>query len=208
MPRWLARRWGWGPLALALALAGAPVVHAEGRVRIAVLPVVVHSLEDVEYLRAGLADMLVSRLGRDARLAVIRVSDPAAATRDVEAARERARAEGAEWVVYGSFSHFGGGASLDLECVPVGEGDRRSVFAEATALGEIIPKLEPVAEKIARHVLNGVEPGTPGSATEAEVEALRRRVEVLERALAEARRAAAATPEEPPSAETPPSTVR
>lgn len=188
-----------GAVSLACVLAAPRAPAADARVPVAILPMVVNSLDGADHLRAGLVDMLASRLGRDPRLAVIRVTEPAAATRDPQAARATARAQGAAWVVFGSFTHFGKGASLDLQCVRVAEtGDAsRHVFAEAGDLGEIIPKLDPLAEKLVRHVLNGpgAEPpaASPGAPTRAELDALRRRVDALEGAL----RAAQAGTSEP-----------
>jgi TolB-like protein len=176
-------------LALVGLLAAGPV-HAE-RVRVALLPVVVQSSEGREYLQRGLADMLVARLGRDPRIAVVKVSDPAAATTDLEAARETARAEGASWVVYGSFTRFGEGASLDLQCARLSDEDAEphQVFAQAATLGALIPMLEGVSERLTNYVLGGAAGAPPVAAANTqtsgggEVVELRRRVEALERAV-------------------------
>jgi outer membrane protein insertion porin family len=176
-------------LVLFLGIAAAPV-RAE-RVRVALLPVVVQSSEGREYLQSGLADMLVARLGRDPRIAVVKVSDPAAATTDFDAARETARGEDARWVVYGSFTRFGEGASLDLQCARVNEtGEPHQVFAQAATLGALIPMLEGVSERITGYVLGTAGDAAPvaaagarGSASGGEVVELRRRVEALERAV-------------------------
>ncbi len=180
------------PVILALVvLASAAPAQAE-RVRVALLPVVVQSNEGREYLQSGLADMLVARLGRDPRIAVVKVSDPAAATTDPDAAREAGRGEGARWVVYGSFTRFGEGASLDLQCARVGdeEGEPHQVFAQAATLGALIPMLEGVSERLTGYVLGtagGAAPvvatGAQGSGAGGEVVELRRRVEALERAV-------------------------
>ena len=135
--------------------------------------------------------MLVARLGRDPRIAVVKVSDPAAATTELDAAREAARAEGASWVVYGSFTRFGEGASLDLQCARLGDKDTEphQVFAQAATLGALIPMLEGVSERLTSYVL-GSSAGAPPVATAGaqtsgagEVVELRRRVEALERAV-------------------------
>ena len=125
---------------------------AQPKLRVAVLPVVVHSLEQQAYLQSGIADMLATRLEQHPGLAVVRVRDVAQATTDGEAAREAARAAGAEFVVFGSFTRFGDGASLDLRCLPVAGAkgdDPRSVFVQAGSVGEIIPRLDDVADKVA-----------------------------------------------------------
>jgi TolB-like protein len=171
-------------LALLLALA-AGAAHAQERRTIAILPVVVHALEDHAYLRDGLADMLASRLGQQPGIGVLRVDDPAKATTDAEAARATAKALGAQWVLFGSFTRFGDGASLDVRCVPVaapGDPEPRSIFVQSGQLTELIPRLDGVAERVGAHVL-GRERGAAAGATasRSELDELRRRIEALER---------------------------
>jgi hypothetical protein len=155
-----------------LAASGASPrrAHAEPA-RVAVLPVVIHSLGDETYLREGLADMLASRLGQSPALAVVRVEDPGQATTDPERARAAARGVGAEHVLFGSFTHFGEGASLDLSCARVAEDDAPpgQIFIQTGTIGEIIPKLDDLARRVAAHVAAGgaappVSAGPPAAA--------------------------------------------
>jgi TolB-like protein len=192
------RQLGSSPFAWAFALALlASAAHAEERRTVAVLPVVVHALEDHAYLRDGLADMLASRLGQQPGIGVLRVDDAAKATTDADAARATATALGAQWVLFGSFTRFGDGASLDVRCVPVaapGDPGPRSIFVQSGQLAELIPRLDGVAERVAAHVL-GREPGAaaPG-ASRSELDELRRRIEALERRPATAAPAPAPAP--------------
>jgi outer membrane protein insertion porin family len=189
------------PLALLLALGAAgSAARAEERRSVAILPVVVHALEQQAYLRDGLADMLASRLGQQPGIGVIRVSDPAQATVDAEAARAAGRAVGAQWVLFGSFTRFGEGASLDVRCVPVaapGDPGPRSIFVQAGQIADLIPRLDGLAERVALHVM-GRDPAAGGGDASAggrsELEELRRRVEALERRAAASAAPAAATP--------------
>jgi outer membrane protein insertion porin family len=193
-------------LALAVLLVFAAGAASAERVRVALLPVVVHSSESREYLQQGLSDMLVARLGRDPRLAVIEVQEATAATNDVEAARAAARRAGGAWVVYGSFTRFGEGASLDLQVARAdGDGEPQKVFAQAATLGALIPMLDGVSERITARVLGGGDGAAPGgadaSAADAgggEIAELRRRVEALERAVDQL--GASRMPEEPKAA--------
>src|SRR5690606_13837805 len=162
----------------------------------------VHSSDAHDYLQQGLADMLVARLGRDPRLAVIEVAEAEAATTDAEAARAAGQAAGGAWVVFGSFTRFGEGASLDLQLARVGgdaglelrrawggagEGPQQ-VCAHATSLGGRIPMLDGVSERITSRVLGvGAGPAAVDAAqvaggapvTSSELAELRRRVEAL-----------------------------
>ena len=189
------------PLALSLVLgAAAGAVRAEERRTVAILPVVVHSLEQQAYLRDGLADMLASRLGQQVGIGVIRVDDPAQATVDADAARAAGRAVGAQWVLFGSFTRFGEGASLDVRCLPVaapGDPGPRSIFVQAGQIADLIPRLDGLAERVALHVLGRDPLAAGGSASgggNAEVDELRRRVEALERRPAATAAAPAPTP--------------
>ncbi len=143
-------------LLIALAsLASSDSARADDRVRIAVLPVVVYSGEGREYLQKGMADMLVSRLGRDSRLAVVPVEDASTATMDAEAARKTGLANQADFVVFGSFTRFGEGASLDLSCASVHDAERepRRIYVHANTMGALIPLLDGVADRTSFAVL-------------------------------------------------------
>jgi hypothetical protein len=186
-------------LCLALGLLAAGGAHAAEPARVAVLPVVIHSMEESGYLREGISEMLSSRLTQQPGVAAVRVEDAGAATADLDAARAAGRAAGAEWVLYGSFTRFGEGASLDLRCVPVASDapvSQRSVFVHAGTLAELIPRLDGVVQRIGAHVRGGVANANapvaaPAETPEvlAELQALKARVAALE-----AQRTAAAAP--------------
>jgi TolB-like protein len=190
-------------LAGILLMLGVQKSLAEPRKRLAILPIAVHALEQKEYLEAGLADMLASRLGRVAGVAVIRVQGEGLATSDLEAAKRSGREAGAEHVLFGSFTQFGEGASLDLRCAAVSAGtseDPQSIFIQSGSLDEIIPNLDQVAERVGRHLSAGgpatsaglppVSASAPGDAGAgsnsllrdalSELEDLRSRIEALE----------------------------
>jgi TolB-like protein len=141
--------------AIALDAALAPGwAHAEPRV--VLLPVVVHSAApDPSYLANGLADMLAARLEQLGGMRIVRDEDGASTTR-LPQALERAGAMNADFVVFGSFTQFGDGASLDMQCARVhapDPGAARTLFVQAGAIGEIIPKLDDLADKVAYYVL-------------------------------------------------------
>ena len=116
-----------------------------------------------------------------------------------------AQGDGADFVLFGSFTRFGDGASLDLRCATVaspGEGDEaqdaaRRLFIQSGALGEIIPQLDTLAQKVARYAIGtgaapqvaGASDGKPAASSAprgpspAEYQALLQRIEALESAL-------------------------
>lgn len=177
-------------------LAVAPMAGADS-VIVAVLPVVIHTQDGHAYLQDGLGDMLRARLERVRGITVLRIDGPEATTSDAKTARELARARGADYVVFGSFTQFGMGASLDMQCARVNgarsgdEGAERGVFIQSGAPGEIIPQLDQLTDKLVRFALGGRSTDPAASASELPdsgaasnddaVEALTRRVEALER---------------------------
>jgi len=182
--------------ALACALLGAG--PAAAATRIILLPISVHATgAEVEYLQSGLMEMLASRLDQYDGLVVVRPGGDALEPRDDDAAREAGRGKDGDYVIFGSFTRFGDGASLDLRCASVGapaDDDARDltrrVFVQSGTLSEIIPQLDTVAQKVARYTVSGgAEPirvgegrvAPAGSVSAAEYQELLRRVEALER---------------------------
>jgi TolB-like protein len=187
-----------GLAGLALVASSHPALA--GSVRIALLPVVVHSAElDTDYLQRGLGDMLASRIERTPGLSVVQVGPDESGTTQRDAAIQAGRALGAEYVVYGSFTQFGTGASLDIRCTAVERSEddasnSRQIFVQSGSSAEIIPKLDELAEKIGRYALAGgtagagpvsagAAAGPAGTVDASELQDLRARVERLEKAL-------------------------
>jgi len=182
----------------------APRAWAQDPVRMVILPVVVHrDSSDSSYVSRGIAEMLSARLEQIGGIEVLRLEGEGAATTDLAAAREAARRIEGDYVLYGSFTQFGDGASLDMQCAALsannGNGEAvRRVFIQSGTVGEIIPKLDRLVDKIAKFLREGgaiesadprvaaKEPSTPG-ADGAEggeaIRALQKRIEALEQAV-------------------------
>jgi hypothetical protein len=173
---------------------------AEASARIALLPISVYAADDdTGYLSSGLAEMLAARLERYDGVVVVRSAADAAAPDGEAEALEAAGALGADFVLFGSFTQFGQGASLDLRCARVagaselGEDGSRRVFIHSGTVAEIIPKLDTLAEKVVRYAVGGAaaarrvakpeagDGGGSGAAGDAALADLQRRVEALER---------------------------
>lgn len=183
-------------------LVAAGLAQGEGPVRLAILPIVVHSADDPTYLRNGLADMLASRVEQSGRFEVIRVVDLESATTLLSKAIEAGRAVGADFVLFGSFTRFGTGASLDMQCVSTrddyaGE-SLREIFVHTGSIGEVIPDLDELVGKVGRFAIDGfgsgvdVASGPPaagragnGSAAAERAAALEARIQKLEKAVAD-----------------------
>jgi len=178
------------------ALAPAPAraqAAEDGRVRVALLPMVVHSAENPEYLREGLADMLASRLEQVDGLDLQRVEDVGRATTRLRGALEAGRELGVDFVLFGSFTRFGEGASLDVQCAATRAGGAerplREIFVHSGSIGDVIPDLDELVGKVTRFAIRDFElreeeppelARSPDAMRRSTLEALRRRVDALE----------------------------
>jgi TolB-like protein len=204
---------------LGLLLGGASVLVATSAavaapVRAALLPIAVHSADEgTAYLSAGLAEMISARLEQTGNVTVVLVPGEAVATSQVAKAIAAGKAAGVDYVVFGAFTQFGAGASLDVQCAAVNgptDAQARRIFVQSGTLGEIIPKLDDLAAKIARYMTSGGQSGPVAAGAEppsnsGQIDELRQRVDRLERSVftqAEKRAEAAAAggaPKAPPA---------
>jgi len=155
--RWT--RWP-GLLATFCLLAGAAPAQdgaaagSEERVRVLLFPLVVHSSENPAYLRRGLGDMLAARLEQIELFEVERIERKDDATTRVERALELGRDAQVDFVIFGSFTRFGQGASLDIQVASVedgpGEVPMRQIFVQSGQLADVIPDLDGLVGKISR----------------------------------------------------------
>lgn len=168
-------------------------------VRLAILPMRVHSGESLSYLQAGLADMLTSRFEQSGLFEVVRVDDPDKATTRLADALEAARGLDAQFVLFGSFTRFGKGASLDMQCAATTEREEgnpdRQFFVQAGNIGDVIPDLEELVGRVARFAVSdfdgrGAVSSAPPGGGEADaglaptaLDDLQIRVEALEEAI-------------------------
>jgi TolB-like protein len=143
-------------LACAALMAGSARAESQAKesVKLALLPVVVHSSESPDYLRSGLGDMLASRLDQADVFQLVRIEDPSLATSRLSEALETARGLGVDYVLFGSFTRFGSGASLDMQCAAVKEGSPeeplREIFVHSGSIGDVIPDLDDLVGKVSR----------------------------------------------------------
>ena len=125
---------------LGLLLGGASLLVSTSAavaapVRAALLPIAVHSADEGSaYLSAGLAEMISARLEQSGSVSVVLVPGEAVATSEVAKAIEAGKAAGVDYVVFGAFTQFGAGASLDVQCAAVNGPSRRAGAADLRAV--------------------------------------------------------------------------
>lgn len=137
---------------------------AAAPLRVAMLPVVVNSnTGETEYLSSGIADMLSARLEQTGEIAIVRLDT---GSTDRDAAVKAASEVNASFVVFGSYTQFGDGASLDVRCAQVDGTDKdgtRRVFIQAGTPGDIIPKLDDLSLRMTRYLVGASVSAPPPS---------------------------------------------
>ena len=186
---------GLAAIGLASIPAAPPAWAAEAVPRLLLLPIVVHSAEDPTYLREGLSDMLTARLARIGAIQLVAPDPNTEGTTQLARARETARRLGADYVLFGSFTRFGQGASLDVQCASAEPGGRteplREIFVHSGSIGDIIPDLDELAGKVSRFARGeAVAPSAPAAASSVAVsirdyQALLARVASLEKSVSD-----------------------
>jgi hypothetical protein len=177
------------PPCLLLLLAAA--ASAQERTRIVILPIVVHSAaSNPSYVSRGITDMISSRLEQTGRVQVERVEDPNAATTELGKALDWGKARGGDYLIFGAFTQFGEGASLDVHCLPLDVKNEaeaaaaRRIFISSGAMGDIIPKLDEIVDRVAIYTKVGRNESTASAAPAPPPDVLRdlvRRLDALEK---------------------------
>lgn len=110
--------------------------------------------------------MLMARFQQADQFVLIQVEDPAMATTQLDQAVEAGRAVGADFVLFGSFTRFGEGASLDMHAASTSpkseEESLREIFVHSGEIGDVIPDLEGLVGKVTRFAIDDFSPDEPG----------------------------------------------
>jgi TolB-like protein len=128
--------------------------------KVAILPVNIHSPENLTYMQEGLLDMLSSRVELSGRVAVLekgavkKAFAQISGEMDNESARKLGQELGADFVVFGSLTKLGESASLDLKVLEVkGEKPGAPVFVQAKKMEEIVLRVDDLARQVDEKVL-------------------------------------------------------
>ena len=128
---------------------------------IGVLPFAVHSSEDLDYVKSGIWDMLISRLSASGEISVLdklSISNAANELKKKELTASDAygigKTLGTDYIVWGSITKIGNSISLDGKLLdvstykmPVG------IFEQCRGMDDVIPKINDFANKINQFVL-------------------------------------------------------
>ena len=142
-------------LATVFVCASQVFVCAQEPAKVAILPMKIHAPEKMEYLEAGLMDMLASRIGGKHNVQVLDRKHVAKTfkkfKKDLNETRARSLAEdlGADYIVSGSVTFFGTGGSIDFK---VFSGDAAkppvAVYSLIRDMNNLLPKFSQVVDEM------------------------------------------------------------
>jgi TolB-like protein len=140
-------------------------VWAKEKYTVTVLPFSLHSAENIEYVRQGIGDMLVSRISVSDKIEVTRkdvVQDVLKKSgakelnlMDVQNIGQQLKSD---YVVWGSITKIGNSISIDGKLIDITGGKSDvGIFSQSQTLDEVIPKINDFSQRIVQHIL-GVTP--------------------------------------------------
>ncbi len=137
-----------------------PAVHAAPKT-VAVLPFTMNSPQDLTFLQNGLFSMLSSRLSDSGKVDVLdrATVDAALAGGHGDLTQDQAKnigkQLGADYVLFGSLTHFGESVSLDAAMVDIsGDQPALTFFEQSNSMGDVIPLVNTFAGDINQKVFN------------------------------------------------------
>lgn len=156
-------------LCLAVVLMMAQITGAKEKSTITVLPFAVHSAENIEYVRQGIGDMLISRISASDKLEVTRkeiVQDVLKKFGSKELnlldVQNIGRQLKSDYVVWGSITKIGSSISIDGKLVDIAGGKSDvGIFSQSQTLDEVIPKINDFSQRIIQHILGSAPQSVP-----------------------------------------------
>lgn len=150
-------------LGLVAVLLVAATVFSKEKYTVTVLPFTLHSAENIEYVRQGINDMLISRISGADAIEVTRkevVSDVLKKTGGKELNPADVQDIGlqlkSDYVVWGSITKIGKSISIDGKLIDITGGKSDvGIFSQSQSLDEVIPKINDFSQRIVRHVTGG-----------------------------------------------------
>ncbi len=148
-------------LCLTLIVLTAHTLWAKDKYTVTVLPFSVHSSENIEYVRQGIGDMLVSRISVSNKIEVTGkdiVSDILKKTGAKELNLADVQNIGlqlkSDYVVWGSITKIGQSISIDGKLVDVAGGKSDiGIFSQSQTLDDVIPKINDFSQRIVGHII-------------------------------------------------------
>lgn len=128
---------------------------AEKQAKVAILPVKIHAPEKMEYLQAGLMDMLASRIGARDKVEILDRNKVAKASKKFKkdlnetTARSLAADLDADYLVSGSITFFGTGGSIDFKVFSRDEAKPPiTIYGLVQDMNNLLPRFSQVVDEI------------------------------------------------------------
>ena len=159
-------------LAFLLVFAAFSAAGAQQLKKIAILPFAVNSSENINYIRDGIWDMMISRVtvpgktevvGKTSVLEAMDKNQKKDLTQaDVSALGKRLKAD---FVVWGSITKIGDSLSLDGKLLDVASNQSPvTLFEQTRGMNEVIPKISDFSQRIRAHVAGEAMPAVASPA--------------------------------------------
>ncbi|MCK9275134.1 MAG: FG-GAP-like repeat-containing protein [Syntrophales bacterium] len=136
--------------------------ETDGKKTVGVLPFAVNSSENLEYVKNGIWDMLISRLSAGENISVTdkpTISNASAKLEKKEFiaadAYQIGKKLGIDYVVWGSITKIGNSISLDGKLLDISTYKTPvSIFEQCKGMDDVIPKINQFAQKISYFIVN------------------------------------------------------
>ena len=159
-------KWRWIILLLIFVLAWSSFSHPQTRdpgktYKVAILPFVINSRENLDYVREGIYNMLSSRITVEGRIEVIdratverALYDERPTRLDEATAGRIGKRAGADYIVLGSLTKIGDYISLDARMISITE-DRPplAAYTQHRGLEEVMVKIDSFSQEIGTKIL-------------------------------------------------------
>ena len=148
---------------------------AQGTKKVAVIPFGINSKEDIEYIRDGVMDMLMSRISVDGRIEVLsrtEITEHLGKGKRKGFTQSDAQSLGkrlnADFVVWGSITKIGNSMSIDSKLIDIAENKSPvSFFVQSKGMDEVVTQVNDFAKRIDKHILGRVPSGFESSSSAA-----------------------------------------
>ncbi len=129
--------------------------------KVAILPFLIHSQENLDYLREGIYDILSSRMTSEGRIVVIERSlvertlvEERPMRLDEDVARKIGMRVGADYIVLGSLTKIGNYISLDARLISITEEKPPlSAYTQQKGIDDVMVKIGDFAQEIGNKIL-------------------------------------------------------
>jgi len=158
-------------LCLVTVLLVVATVWAKEKYTVTVLPFSLHSAENIEYVRQGIGDMLMSRIAVPDKIEVTRrdvvqdvLKKSGAKELNLTDVQSIGRQLKSDYVVWGSITKIGNSISIDGKLIDITGGKSDvGIFSQSQTLDEVIPKINDFSQRIVQHILGTTPQALPAA---------------------------------------------